>query len=351
MKPLLFEPLKIRDLTFKNRIFVSPMCQYSGTDGIPNDWHLVHLGTRAVGGASLVMVEATGIEAIGRISDKDLGLWNETQEKAFKPIVNFIKKQGAIAGIQLAHAGRKASSPAPWEKDYDTSRNWEPVGPSAIAFSHRYQTPHELKISEIKHLTDLFVESTKRALRCGFEVIELHMAHGYLLHEFLSPLSNQRTDQYAGSFENRIRFPLDVAKAVRAAIPQNLPLFVRISATDWTEGGWDIDQSVLFVKELQKLGIDFIDTSTGGNVHNAKIPLKPHYQVEFAKAIKEQTGVLTGAVGLITEAKAANGILENNEADAILLARELLRHPYWPLEAAKILGVEAEVPEQYERAF
>lgn len=351
MKPLLFEPLKIRDITFKNRIFVSPMCQYSAVDGVPNDWHFVHLGSRAVGGAGLVIVEASAVVPEGRISASDLGLWNETQEKEFKRITKFIKDQGSVPGIQLAHAGRKASSNVPWEKSHDPSLDWQVVGPSAIPYSDRYQTPRELSKAEIHSLTDAFVKSAERALRAGFEVIELHFAHGYLNHEFLSPLTNVRQDEYGGSLENRMRFSLEVAKAVRNVVPQNLPLFVRISATDWAEGGWDIEQSIALVKELQKLGVDFIDTSSGGNISSQKIEVKPHYQVPFAKAVKEATGVLTGAVGLITEAKAANDILVNGEADAVLLARELLRDPYWPLHAAKILGAEIKLPNQYLRAF
>lgn len=351
MTPLLFTPLKIRDLTFKNRIFVSPMCQYSATDGVPNDWHFVHLGSRAVGGAGLVIAEATAVVPEGRISASDLGLWNETQEKEFKRITTFIKSQGSIPGIQLAHAGRKASSNVPWEKSHDPKLDWQVVGPSAIPYSDRYQTPRELTKAEIHGLTESFVKSTERALRAGFEVIELHFAHGYLNHEFLSPLSNQRTDEYGGSLENRMRFSLEVAKAVRDVIPKNLPLFARISATDWADGGWDVEQSITFVNELKKLGVDFIDTSSGGNVSHQKIEVKPHYQVKFAKIVKEATGMLTGAVGLITEAKAANEILENGEADAILLARELLRDPYWPIHAAKILGAEITLPNQYLRAF
>lgn len=347
----LFTPLKIRELTFKNRIFVSPMCQYSAQDGVPNDWHLVHLGTRAVGGAGLVMAEATAVVPEGRISASDLGLWNETQEKEFKRITKFIKDQGSVPGIQLAHAGRKASSNVPWEKSHDPDLDWQVVGPSPIAYSDRYQTPRELTKAEIKSLTEAFVQSTKRALNAGFEVIELHFAHGYLNHEFLSPLSNQRSDEYGGSLENRMRFSLEVAKAVRDVIPQNLPLFVRISATDWAEGGWDTEQSITFVKELQKLGVDFIDTSTGGNVSSQKIPVGPHYQVEFAKTVKKATGILTGAVGLITDAKAAEGILQDQAADAILLARELLRNPYWPINAAKELGAEIKIPNQYLRAY
>ena len=351
MKPLLFEPLKLRELTFKNRIFVSPMCQYSSIDGVPNDWHFVHLGSRAIGGAALVIVEATAVVPEGRISRADLGLWNETQEKEFKRITKFIKDHDSVPGIQLAHAGRKASTNIPWEKSHDPKEDWTPVGPSAIAYSDRYVTPKELTKTEIKGLVDAFVESTKRALRAGFEVIELHFAHGYLNHEFLSPLSNQRTDEYGGSLENRMRFSLEVTKAVRNVVPQNLPLFVRISATEWAEGGWDTKDSIAFVNELKKLGVDFIDTSTGGNISAQKIELKPHYQVPFAKAVKEATGVPTGAVGLITEAKAANEILVNGEADAVLLARELLRDPYWPLHAAKVLGAETKIPDQYLRAF
>ena len=318
------------------------MCQYSAIDGVPNNWHLIHLGSRATGGASLVITEATGVVAEGRITNECLALFNEEQRDAFKPITAFIKSQGAIPGIQLAHSGRKATG------------GWVPPAPSAIKFSDRYPAPRELSIKEIHELVDRFVESALLAKQAGFEVIEVHMAHGYLLHEFLSPISNHRTDEFGGSLENRMRFPLMVASALRKFWPNEWPVFVRISATDWMEGieeGWDLEQSVSFCRELKNLGIDFIDVSTGGNAHNAKIPLSPGYQVRFAAEIKKQVGIPTGAVGLITKAKQAEEILVNGQADAILLAREFLREPNWPIKAAIELGETPNVPKQYERAY
>lgn len=351
MSSKLFSPLKIRDLTFKNRIFVSPMCMYSANMGVPNSWHLVHLGTRATGGAALVIAEATGVTLEGRISTHCLGIWNDEQMEAFKPITAFIKSQNSIPGIQLAHAGRKGSTGLDGKQVDQKNGGWVNVAPSAIPFHEGEATPHALTASEIQDHVNAFVTATKRALAAGFEVIELHSAHGYLLHQFLSPLSNKRTDEFGGSLQNRMRFPLMVAKAVREALPQNLPLFVRISATDWTEGGWDEKQSAEYVKELKKIGVDFIDTSTGGVISGAKIPVGPLYQVKFSNYIRKETGILTGAVGLITTVEEAESVLEKNEADAILLARVLLREPYWPLYAAKTLGEKAEVPRQYTRGF
>lgn len=353
MTEILFTPLKIRDLTLKNRIIVSPMCQYSATNGIPNEWHMVHLGSRAVGGAAVVIVEATGVTAEGRISDGDLALYNQAQVNAFKPITSFIKSQGSIPAVQLAHAGRKASTAVSWVKDgmlEDSEGGWDVVAPSAIAFSPKYKMPKELSSKEILELVENFKHSARLALEAGFEIIEAHAAHGYLLHQFLSPLSNHRTDEYGGSLENRMRFPLMIAKALRTTWPSHLPLFFRISATDWTNGGWTLEESIIFCKELKELGVDFIDVSTGGNVY-AKIPLSPGYQVPYAEEIKKQTSMLTGAVGLITDAFQAEEILQGQKADAILLARELLRDPYWPLHAANELGVEIEIPDQYKRAF
>lgn len=355
MKPtsFLFSPIKIRDLEFKNRVFVSPMCQYSAQDGVPTDWHLVHLGSRAVGGAALVMAEATAVSPIGRISPADTGIWSKKQVEGFQRITRFLKSEGAVPAIQLAHAGRKASTAEPWnggkpilEKD----GGWQVIAPSEIAFSSGYPVPKTMSEEEINQLVLDFETSAHNSLKAGFEVVELHMAHGYLLHEFLSPLCNQRKDLYGGSFENRIRLPLLVAKRVREIWPKHLPVFVRISATDWIDGGWDISQSILFSRELKAIGIDLIDVSSGGTIANAKIPVAPGFQVPFAKAIKKEASILTGAVGLITQAKQAEDILKERSADVVFLAREFLRDPYFPLHAAKELGVDMAWPEQYERA-
>lgn len=350
----LFTPIKLRELTIRNRIFVSPMCQYSAEDGVPNNWHLVHLGSRAVGGAGLVMAEATGIRPTGRISPGDTGIWSDKHVEAFKPITQFIREQGAVAAIQLAHAGRKASMSVPWEGDHKVEvkdGGWIPDAPSPIAFADHYPTPHELTATEIDALVEDFATAAKRAHAAGFQVIELHMAHGYLLNEFLSPISNKRTDQYGGSLENRMRFPLQVAKAVRAVWPKELPLFVRISATDWAEqGGWDLEQSVVLAKELKKAGVDLIDCSTGGILNNAKIPVGLGYQVSFSDAIRKQANIPTSAVGLIVSPQQAEDILQNGQADVVSLARELLRNPYFPLHAAYELEVDIEWPKQYARA-
>lgn len=351
MSSRLFSPLKIRELTFKNRIFVSPMCMYSAENGVPNNWHLVHLGTRATGGASLVIAEATGVTPEGRISTACLGIWNDEQMEAFKPITAFIKSQNAIPGIQLAHAGRKGSTGLDGKQIDKSHGGWTNVAPSPIPFHEGEIPPHALSSSDIHEHVNAFVEAAKRSLKAGFEVIELHMAHGYLMHQFLSPLSNKRTDEFGGSLENRMRFPLMVAKAVREAIPQNLPLFVRISATDWADGGWDEKQSAELVKELKKIGVDFLDVSTGGVIPGVKIPVGPLYQVRFADLIRKETGILTGAVGMITKPEEAESVLQKNEADAVLLARVLLREPYWPLYAAKALGETPQLPRQYMRGF
>jgi 2,4-dienoyl-CoA reductase-like NADH-dependent reductase (Old Yellow Enzyme family) len=349
----LFSTLKIRGLEFRNRIFVSPMCQYSATNGVPNDWHFVHLGSRAVGGAALVIAEATGVTPEGRISPGDLGIWNEDQVKGFQRITSFVSAQGAIPGIQLAHAGRKASTPLQWVGERSLQVNeggWQPVAPSPIAFGEGYATPHELSKSEIADLVVRFVEATGRALAAGFKVIEIHMAHGYLLHEFLSPLSNQRKDEFGGDLDGRMKFPLQVAMAVRKAWPTDLPLFVRISATDWAEGGWDLQQSISFARQLREIGIDLIDCSSGGNIRSAKIPVGPGYQVPFASAIRKESGIATAAVGLITEPQQAEDILQRGDADAIVMARTFLRDPYWPLHAAHALSVDIPWPIQYMRA-
>jgi 2,4-dienoyl-CoA reductase-like NADH-dependent reductase (Old Yellow Enzyme family) len=354
---MLFQPLKIRDLVFKNRVFVSPMCQYSSEEGLANNWHLVHLGSRAVGGAALVMTEAAAVSPEGRISPQDLGIWNKVQAESLKPITKFVLEHGAVPAIQLAHAGRKASAPVPWKmKTKHTSTltategGWTPVGPSPVAFSESYSKPHEMGEADLEKVRRDFFRSAELALEAGFQVIEIHMAHGYLMHEFLSPLSNFRNDQYGGSLENRMRFPLEVAKALRDFWPKKWPVFVRISATDWSDGGWDIEQSELLVRQLKELGIDLIDCSTGGNVPHAKIPVAPGYQVTFAESLRRGTGILTGAVGLITEPQQAEDILQQGQADVVFLARELLRDPYWPLHAAKALNQDVSWPVQYERA-
>jgi 2,4-dienoyl-CoA reductase-like NADH-dependent reductase (Old Yellow Enzyme family) len=349
----LFDSYTIRAVTFRNRIFVSPMCQYSSDDGLPTNWHLVHLGSRAVGGAGLVMVEASGVSPEGRITAWDSGIWSQQHADAFRPIVAFIEENGAVAGIQLAHAGRKASTDAPWRGGRvirEGPHSWQTLAPSPAPFRDGEPVPHELTAEEIEGIVDQFVRSTELALDAGFRVVELHMAHGYLLHEFLSPLSNVRTDEYGGSLENRMRFPLRVAERVRQTWPDHLPLFVRISASDWADGGWDLAQSIEFARRLRDLGVDLIDCSSGGAVPGAKIELGPGYQVPFARAIRAEAGVATGAVGLITDAHQADEIIRSASADAVLLARELLRDPYWPLHAAHILGVDVPWPDQYQRA-
>lgn len=349
----LFEPLTLRGITFRNRVFVSPMCQYSSVAGLPNDWHQVHLGSRAVGGAGLVLAEATAVVPEGRISTADTGLWNDAQAQAFRPITRFIREQGAVPGVQLAHAGRKASTQVPWVgvgAVEPADGGWSPVAPSAVPFATGYPQPQALTIAAIDLLVEQWVAAARRAHDAGFEVIELHMAHGYLAHQFLSPLSNQRTDEYGGALENRMRFPLQVAAAVRAEWPEDLPLFVRISATDWTDGGWDVEQSVRLCRELREIGADLIDCSSGGNVAAAKIPVAPGYQVPFAERIRAEAGIATAAVGLITDPVQANDIVAGGRADAVLLARQLLRDPYWPLHAARALGVDVPWPNQYQRA-
>jgi 2,4-dienoyl-CoA reductase-like NADH-dependent reductase (Old Yellow Enzyme family) len=358
----LFEPLKIRDITLKNRIAVSPMCQYSSVDGRATDWHFSHLAARAVGGAGLVICEATAVEAVGRISPRDAGLWNDDQIEPLLSINRFMKTQGAVAGIQLAHAGRKASTSIPWEQHERkklgkverlefAEGGWPVIAPSAIAFSENYPQPVEMSESDIKRVLLAFRESTLRAVQAEYQWVEIHAAHGYLAHEFLSPISNHRTDHYGGSFENRIRFTLELAKSVREVWPEKFPLAVRISATDWVDGGWNIEDSIALSIRLKNLGVDLIDCSSGGMVPDAKIPVGPNYQVPFAKQIRAKAGILTGAVGMITEAKQAEEILATGSADLILLARAMLRDPYWALHAAKALGATAQIPHQYGRAF
>jgi 2,4-dienoyl-CoA reductase-like NADH-dependent reductase (Old Yellow Enzyme family) len=350
----LFEPLSIRSITFKNRIFVSPMCEYSSVDGFANDWHLVHLGSRAVGGAALVMTEANAVTADGRISPQDLGIWKDEHVEFLCRITEFIKQQGAVPGTQLAHAGRKASTARPWDGGASISEErggWSPIyGASAIPFNDKSQTPKAMSVGEIHAVRDAFAAAAKRALSAGFQVIEIHGAHGYLLHEFLSPLSNKRTDEYGGTFDNRARFLKETCVAVREVWPASLPLFVRISSTDWVEGGWSVEESIQLARELKTLGVDLIDCSSGGNVGGVRIPVGPGYQVEFAERIRKEASILTGAVGMITDPAQADTIVRTGQADAVFLARELLREPYWPLRAAKELQQNIEWPKQYERA-
>jgi 2,4-dienoyl-CoA reductase-like NADH-dependent reductase (Old Yellow Enzyme family) len=351
---VLFTPLTIRDVTFRNRIAVSPMCQYSSEDGFANDWHLVHLGSRAAGGAGLIVMEASAVEARGRISPQDHGIWKDEHIPFLSRITAFVRQQGAVAGIQLAHAGRKASTYRPWSGSGAVAPDvggWQTVAPSAVAFQPDYPFPIELTVAEIGSIGEAFVAAARRALAAGFQLVELHFAHGYLMHEFLSPLSNHRTDEYGGPFENRIRFALETARAVRAVWPDGLPLFARISASDWVEGGWNIDESVELSRQLAGLGVDLIDCSSGGLAPQQKITLGPGYQVPFAERIKREVGVRTGAVGLITTAQQADEIVRTGQADMVLLAREFLRDPYFPLHAAKALGDTVPGPIQYGRAF
>jgi 2,4-dienoyl-CoA reductase-like NADH-dependent reductase (Old Yellow Enzyme family) len=349
----LFEPLTFRSVTFPNRVWVSPMCQYSSDDGMPNDWHFVHLGSRAVGRAGLVMVEASGVSPEGRITAWDSGIWSEAHADAFARIVEFIHAQGSVAGIQLAHAGRKASTEKPWRGGRaiaDGPHSWTPVAPSSIPYRAGDPIPHALSSAEIDEVIAQFARAAQLALRAGFRVVEIHAAHGYLLHEFLSPLSNTRDDDYGGALENRMRLTLRVAQAVRAAWPDELPLFVRISASDWAEGGWDVAQSVILARRLRDLGVDLIDCSSGGAVPHAKIEVGPGYQVPFARTIRAEADVATAAVGLITQSAQAEEIVAKGNADAVFLAREFLRDPYVPLHWSRELGVELAWPDQYGRA-
>jgi 2,4-dienoyl-CoA reductase-like NADH-dependent reductase (Old Yellow Enzyme family) len=347
---LLFEPLTLRGTTFRNRVFVSPMCQYSATDGLPEDWHLVHLGARAVGGAGLVLTEATAVSPEGRISPEDTGIWNDEQAERWARIVAFVQAQGAKAGVQLAHAGRKASTYRPWDNGSGTvpavDGGWTAVAPSSVAFG-RYAVPAELDAAGLVKVVEDFEAATRRAAAAGFDVVEVHAAHGYLLHQFLSPLSNQRTDAYGGSFDNRVRLLLEVVERVRAVFAG--PVLVRLSATDWTDGGWTVEESVRLAPLLAERGVDLVDTSSGGLHHAQQITVEPGYQVPFAEAIRK-AGIATGAVGLITEPKQAEEVLAAEQADVVLLARELLRDPHWPLRAAAELGADITWPAQYERA-
>lgn len=353
---MLFETLKLREVVLRNRIAVSPMCQYSAADGAPTNWHLVHLGSRAIGGAALVIAEASAVEAIGRISPGDTGIYNDRQAEAWAPIVHFIDEAGAVPGIQLAHAGRKASTDAPWRGGKVLSPEhggWtDLVAPSAMPFDETSPVPLALDERGIARIVAAFRLAAQRALAAGFKLIELHGAHGYLLHEFFSPLSNRRDDRYGGSFDNRTRLVREVVGAVREVWPERLPLFLRISATDWVEhGGWDIEQSVELARQVKPLGVDLIDVSSGGNVAQVKIPLGPGYQVPFAARIRREAGIATGAVGMITEPAQAETIVAEGQADIVLIAREQLRDPYWPYHAAKAAGITLPPPDPYRRAW
>lgn len=349
----LFEPLQIKSIELKNRIVVSPMCEYSSTDGFSNDWHLVHLGSRAVGGAGLIITEATAVSPEGRITPDDLGLWKDEHIDGLKRIVSFIESQGSVAGIQLAHAGRKASHSSPWKGGKlltNEQGGWPTVAADATPYRPGDIPSAALDKAGIEKVKSDFKAAAVRAVQAGFKVIEIHGAHGYLLHEFYSPLSNHRSDKYGGSFENRIRLLTEVVEEVKQVWPETLPLFVRISASDWTEGGWTIEESVNLAKVLKELNTDLIDCSSGGNVPNAKIAVGPAYQVPFSEAIKKEAEILTGAVGIITDPKQAEEIISSGKADVVIMARELLRNPYFPLHAAKELGEDLPWPVQYERA-
>ncbi len=354
MSASLFSPLAVRGLTFRNRIAMAPMCQYSAEDGFANDWHLVHLGSRAVGGAGLVIMEATAVEARGRISPADTGIWKDEHVGPLARIANFVRSQGAAAGIQLAHAGRKASTRRPWEGSGaipEGEGGWQTVAPSPARFRPEDPEPAELSTAEIHGIVEAFATAARRALLAGFDVVEIHGAHGYLIHQFLSPLSNYRKDQYGGSLENRLRFALEVTEAVRGAWPEDRPLFLRISATDWMEGGWMPEESVELARRVKPLGVDLVDCSSGGSSAHAKVPLAPGYQVPFAERIRKEAEILTGAVGLIVEPRQADAFIREGKADMVLLAREFLRNPYFPLQSARELKAEVKPPVQYLRAF
>ena len=346
----LFSEFKLRDQIFKNRIAVSPMCMYSSEEGLANDWHFVHLGSRAIGGAGLVFTEATAVSAEGRISPSDLGLWSEAHMAPLARVVQFIQQHGACAGIQLAHAGRKASTKRPWEGSEKVSveqGGWIPIAPSAIAFSDKYPMPEALDHAGIQGVIKAFTEAARRSYEIGVNVVEIHAAHGYLLHQFLSPLSNQRQDQYGGSFENRMRLLMEIVESVRSVWPERLPLFVRLSATDWAPGGWDIEESIQLSRQLAAFGVDLIDVSTGGLLPKVVVPVGPGYQTHFAARIRAEAAISTGAVGCLTSAMQVEHVLRTGQADMVFLARELLRNPYWPLQAAKELGHPGTWPKQY----
>ncbi len=347
----LLSPLTLRGVTFRNRIAMSPMCQYSAQEGMANDWHLVHLGSRATGGVGLVMVEATAVTKQGRISPGDMGIWSDEHEPPLARIARFVQGQGAVPGIQLAHAGRKGSCDVPWRGGESLKSaedgGWPVVGPSPIAFEEGDPVPQELDEAGINHIVDAFEMGARRAQAAGFKVIEIHSAHGYLLHEFLSPLSNRRRDQYGGSLKNRLRFLLRIAERLRSVLAEELPLFVRVSATDWVDGGWDIEQTVEAARQLKELGVDLIDVSSGGAVPTARIPVGKGYQVPFARRIREEAGIRTGAVGMISEPEEANQIITSGDANIVFIGRELLREPYWALKAQQTLGGESAWPTQY----
>jgi 2,4-dienoyl-CoA reductase-like NADH-dependent reductase (Old Yellow Enzyme family) len=353
MMTRLFSPFTIKEIKLRNRIAVSPMCQYSATDGFANDWHLVHYGSRAAGGAGLIMQEATAVLPEGRITPNDLGLYKEEHIEILRSITSFIHQQGAVAGIQLAHAGRKAGCDIPWKGGKQLGENeggWKTVAPSALSFNPEDNLPQELDLNGIKNVVASFKLASTRALQAGYKTLEIHAAHGYLIHQFLSPLSNHRTDRYGGLFENRIRLLLEIVKEVKTVWPENLPLFVRISATDWWESGWNVEEAIQLASLLKKEGADLIDCSSGGLVPYQKIQLGPGYQVPFSEQIKKETGILTSSVGLITDAHQAEEILQKGQADMIMLGRESLRNPYFPLHAAKMLGEDIHWPLQYMRA-
>jgi 2,4-dienoyl-CoA reductase-like NADH-dependent reductase (Old Yellow Enzyme family) len=349
----LFDPFTLRGETFRNRIGVSPMCQYSCSDGAATDWHLVHLGSRAVGGAGLVCAEATAISAEGRISPGDLGIYQDRHVEALARITRFISAQGAVPAIQLAHAGRKASCQVPWEggKPLAAAMSWPTLGPSAVPFDAGYPSPRAMSDSDIIRLIADFASAARRALAAGFQVLEIHAAHGYLLHEFLSPLANRRQDRYGGSWENRCRLLGEVVDAVRSVMPESQPLFVRLSCSDWSEGGWSIEESVELARHLRPRGVDLIDCSSGGQVAQAKIPIGPGYQVPFSERIRREAGIATAAIGMITQSAQADEVVRNGRADLVFMARELLRDPYWPLRHASELHAKAAIPIQYGRAF
>jgi len=349
--PHLFEPLTIKGVTIRNRIGVSPMCMYCYTDGFSNDWQLAHLGARAIGGAGLLIAEATAVEARGRITPYDVGIWSDEHIEPLARLTRFIKEYGAVAGIQIAHAGRKAGSTRPWDTGEPQRPGWQGVGPSPIAFNSGSCVPHELSKNEIKTIQMAFRDGAQRALAAGFEWLEIHAAHGYLIHSFYSPLSNQRNDEYGGSFENRIRFLLETVRAARPVWPERLPFTVRISGTDWVEGGWTVDDSVELARHLKAEGVDLVDCSSGGAVPNAKVPAGPGYQVPIAEAVRRGAGIHTAAVGLITSPAQADEIIRKEQADLVLLGREMLRNPHWALHAAQALQQPAPVPPQYLRAF
>lgn len=353
MTSALFQPLTLRGVTFANRIWVSPMCQYSADNGVASSWHDVHIGSFSTGGAGLIMMEASGVTPEGRISTKCLGLWNDNQTDRLRPIVDFAHSFGAKIGIQLAHAGRKGSCLPPWSEHPMASKEeggWESVAPSPISFGGKYPVPRELTISEIKELVRSFADAAQQVASVGFDLVEIHAAHGYLIHQFLSPLSNQRSDDYGGSFENRIRFIIEIVKAVREVIPDSMPLFVRISATDWLEGGWTIDDSIELSKTLKNCGVDLIDVSSGGTSSGAPVPVGPGYQVPLAHQIRAESQIPTSAVGMITDPQQAEAIIAEGRADAVMLGREMLRNPRWAFHAAHILGAEVKWPNQLLRA-